>query len=201
MTEDSSKNPGCLAVIFGILIMIYAIYTPVYFVFLNDEIDSFQEASLIDMIVDPLKVGAGGSARAEKFISGLEDALAKTRERVEGDTGVDMGRTFESALKRNDRISDINWSRSAASAKGVVEVTVTLKHRDHGAVSVSAAVKERSFLGVTLSEFLFISAVHIEGEYYSANSVGAYVAIASLYGLEEANLREFGQALQFSGMF
>ena len=201
MSGDETNKPSCLAAIFGLFILFYSIYTPMYFIFFNDEIDSFQEASLIDMIVSPIKASGGSGTQTKKFVSGLEDALSETRDRVKKATGVDMDRSLESALKKNGSISDINWTYGNARSKDSVEVIVTFNHKTYGTVAISAVVKERSFFTVTFSEFLSITTVRVGDKYYSANNIGALVAIASFYGLDDGALIEFGTALQSTGLY
>lgn len=51
MSDTENSKPGCLAAIFGFLLLFYTIYTPVYFLILNDEVDAVQEASLLDFFL------------------------------------------------------------------------------------------------------------------------------------------------------
>lgn len=199
MSKSGNSKPGCLAVLFSLLILFYVIYTPLYFIVLNDEIDSFQEVSLIDMIVEPIKVIAGNGAQEKKFISGLSDALAQSRDRLKKATGVDIGKSLESALKKNNNISDINWSRGKTRSDGRVVVTVTFTHKDHGHAAITAIVQERSFFDAKFSDFLLIDSVRLGSDRYSGES--ALLSIASLYGLEGAILRDFGAQLSSIGVF
>lgn len=108
MSDTENSKPGCLVAIFGFLLLFYTIYTPVYFLILNDEVDAVQEASLLDFIFTPPKLMLE-AANTKGNLNELDRLIENCRDDVKKNMNIDIGQSFEDALADNTRITRVNF--------------------------------------------------------------------------------------------
>lgn len=96
------KKQGCLATILGLVTVFYLIYTPMYFIILNDEIDAVQEAPLIDFLAAKIRLQFEENAkrgmqntRSEEFESNMD----KLRDKIKQAIKIDIGVPFEKSTR------------------------------------------------------------------------------------------------------
>ncbi|SHN72633.1 hypothetical protein [Desulfovibrio litoralis] len=185
MTEHKNENANAF---WGFIVLILIIYTALYFIVFNDEIDTFQEASLIDIMQAPFETMVEGNSNAKRMLSGFEDLLADTRAATKKRAGVDLGISLENALDDNDNISNVKWIYGP-SYKNFSEVIMTCQSKKAGTIVITGIVRERSFFKVSLSKFMGIKGVSIDG-----NNITPFPAIAEhIYGLYGEELQRFSE--------
>ena len=108
MSDTENSKPGCLAAIFGFLLLFYTIYTPVYFLILNDEVDAVQEASLLDFLFTPPKLMLE-AANTKGNLNELDRLIENCRDDVKKNMNIDIGQSFEDALADNTRITRVDF--------------------------------------------------------------------------------------------
>ncbi|CAK7067149.1 MAG: hypothetical protein DELT_01694 [Desulfovibrio sp.] len=196
MANSQTENTSAGQAILGLILMVFTIYTPLYFFVFNDEIDAFQEASLIDMMQVPFELAVEGNSNAKKMVASLEDLLADARAASKKRSGVDLGISLEKALKKNDNISNIKWSYGL-SRDSVSEIILTCNHKEYGTIVLSGIVKERSFLKFRFSKFLGARNITINGKTHTS-----FPAIAqTIYGLEGKELSNFTEMIRETSFY
>lgn len=137
MAED--KKIGCLASLLGILILVIAIYIPIYFIFMNDEIDALQEVSLIGMMRAPIAATLKGNRNEGKLLNMIDERFDKLTKGVATRTGINLGVPFEDAISKNSNISNIDWEYGETTKYDdatVIQVTMSCQIQGLGKVVV-----------------------------------------------------------------
>lgn len=165
MSDTGNSKPGCLAAIFGFLLLFYTIYTPVYFVILNDEVDAVQEASLLDFLFTPPRLMLE-AANTKGKLKELDRLINNCRDDVEKSMKIDIGQSFENVLSDNSRITKITFYEAGnhgAAARVITEFDI----QNVGRVKMVSLVVPRSFFKVGLTQFVKIDTLSLNNEWVS----------------------------------
>ena len=165
MSDTENSKPGCLAAIFGFLLLFYTIYTPVYFLILNDEVDAVQEASLLDFLFTPPKLMLE-AANTKGNLNELDRLIENCRDDVKKNMNIDIGQSFEDALADNTRITRVNFYE-AGNHGSAARVITEFDIQDVGRVKMVRLVVPRSFFKVGLTQFVKIDTLSLNNEWVS----------------------------------
>ena len=165
MSDTENSKPGCLAAIFGFLLLFYTIYTPVYFLILNDEVDAVQEASLLDFLFTPPKLMLE-AANTKGNLNELDRLIENCRDDVKKNMNIDIGQSFEDALADNTRITRVDFYE-AGNHGSAARVITEFDIQDVGRVKMVSLVVPRSFFKVGLTQFVKIDTLSLNNEWVS----------------------------------
>lgn len=179
---SESNGSSILGGIVALFITFYMIYTPVYFLFLNDETDAVQEASYTNMLTEILNISKFEDGAPPLEMKKIERAAEMAEEIAEEKLGVDISRSFEKALSKNKDISKVKYNSTEIvnnSRELLVAVNVSFKHATQGAVDAMFVVKGRTFFKPGLAHFASLMRVTVNGREVNAKAfIGEHV-----YGL------------------
>ncbi len=185
MTKE--QNPGCLSSFFGLIILFYIIYVPVYFFVMNNELDTAKEASLETVLLGPLVVGSKYAPEGKIALDEAESLIESNFDYIKSVEHVDLYESLEEVLEDNGNVSNLKFSKYKAD-KDAVFVVTSFNLKDLGNVRIISVSTEKKFIKVQSAKFLGIAEIKVNDR--PVNNSSLFVA-KYIYGLKNDGFKRF----------